>query len=232
MRELMTKSAPTRVNQFRRYEREAARELGIRKSDERVQRLAVCRMQRFDIHRAQQLALMSGKLTDPTPLLDADDRLRLEEHRLSAAAAVAGGGFTIAPMVICSECRRELHPTPTDFAPRPERGHGAPAIAAVTGAPTAAGMSDAAVPEKRTTDVLPVTATASKPRPSNVVELDRNRSRDMHAGGYLKQPDISRDANVGAFIADPVQRDPHPVDHTWPMYPNGPPAGQTSEPPK
>ena len=83
----MAKPAPSRPEQFRRLLREASAELGLPRSHDKPQRLATVRLQRRALRELQQFDLLSGKLSDPSRLLDADDKLRVEEERLQAPSA-------------------------------------------------------------------------------------------------------------------------------------------------
>jgi hypothetical protein len=177
----MTKPMPSRPQQFRTLLQRAAIELGLPRSHDTTQRLATVRLQRRGIREIQQLDLLSGKLRDPTKLLDADERLRLEEERLAPASSDHAVTVHIVPTTLCAKCRAEI--TTENRAP-------------IVEIPVA--VSDTADPDNAAGDGPTAKEPPPKPVPSNVVALDPLRSRDIHAGGYLKS-DISRDSNMGGF---------------------------------
>jgi len=82
----MAKKPVSRITQFRKLLRDASAELNLPRSHDKPRRLATIRLQRRSITELQQHQLLSGKLFDPSRLIDADDKLRIEEERLQAAA--------------------------------------------------------------------------------------------------------------------------------------------------
>ena len=157
----------TRIAQFKRLLHAAASELGVRRSHDAAQRLATCRLQRIVIRETQQAALLSGKLSDPSRLLDCDEKLRLEEERLLAAAPRDNS----APYLIIQPVRLIERDTP------------APAPPPVVALPVP--LSDAAPVE--------VKPEASKPKPSNVVELKHlTASEIVDRAGCTKPTSRSR----------------------------------------
>jgi hypothetical protein len=192
------KPPPSRAAQFRQLLARAATELGVKRSDESAQRLATCRLQRRMLRELMQLDVLSGKLSDPTKLLDADDRLRAEEERLAAPPAGAGPGsvkILLQPVVLCAKCGREAH---VNVEP-PQK-----LIEGVT-------RKESENDSKR--------VAKPKPRPLAIVESDRNKSRDIHSGPHaaLKSNGSAHDPNVGCFMQEPSARDPHRVDNVLPQ---------------
>jgi hypothetical protein len=190
----MSKPAPSRPAQFRALLARAASELGVKRSDDLAQRLATVRLQRRAIRELQQHDLLSGKLSDPSKLLDADDRLRQEEERLAAMAPreVGGPSFIIEPlrMIVRERAPSQVVelpiPTPEPIEAKPEASKPSNVVA------------------------LPV-----KPF---------EPAHDFHSGVHacVKQPDtLARDPNLGAFTQDPTQRDPHIIDHNAFPLPRG-----------
>jgi hypothetical protein len=104
----MTGTAPSRHVEFKRLLREACAELGVRKNDDRARRLAVIRLQRTALRQVQERDLLAGRLSDPSRLLDADDRLRLEEERLAPATGDHAVTVQIVSSRLCPKCKGEL----------------------------------------------------------------------------------------------------------------------------
>jgi hypothetical protein len=104
--------APSRLAQFRALLARAATELNCKRSDDRAQRLATVRLQRRAIREQQQVELLSGRMSDPTKLLDADARLAEEEQRLAPAAGVGAVTVNILPVRYCPRCKAEVAAEP------------------------------------------------------------------------------------------------------------------------
>jgi hypothetical protein len=205
--------APSRAAQFKTLLRQCAAELHDKQSSDRVQRLATIRLQRRSIRELQLVSLLSGKLSDPSKLLDADARLAEEETKLAPATSGHNVKVTIAPMTLCPRCRCELEASrPSHIVALPVPSPDASAMAAA---------SDTTQPQTRIGGDLDAKQSTAKPKPSNVVELGRNRARDFHRGAPVKVDARAGDPNVGGFAQSPSERDPHPVDQAWPTPPKG-----------
>jgi hypothetical protein len=167
----------------------------------------------------QQVELLSGRLSDPSKLLDADDRLRAEEERLAPTTGEHAVTVQIQPYVLCARCRAEVQAE----ARSPVVELAIPPVVAVAGAPAKGGVCDSAEPETRmedgpTANGAPSDAaanTGTRRSGNNVVALKQPRS--IHDGPYsCARTDVSRDPNVGSFRQDASARDPHAVDLKWP----------------
>ena len=126
--------APSRHAEFKRLLHAAARELSLPRSHDTTQRLATIRLQRKAIREVQQRDLLSGKLSDPSKLLDADDRLRAEEDRIVATAprVDAAPYFVIQPV---KYVERPAEPKP------PVVSLPIPPVVVAAGAPANGGVS-------------------------------------------------------------------------------------------
>jgi hypothetical protein len=203
----MGKPTPSRPAQFRALLNRAAIELGLPRAHDVTQRLATVRLERRTIRDLRQLGALSGRTSDPSKLLDIDDRLKAEEQQLVAMAPRESSGpmFVIEPTKLIE---RERAPSPVVEVKLPvgdDKSISEPSEMLSPDAP----KPEAAEPSKQS-DPL---------RGGNIIELDRNRSRDIHHGRHavLKTDVSAGDPNLGSFRQDPSQRDPHPADQTWPI---------------
>ena len=164
----MIQATSSRHADFKRLLHAAARELNVKRSDGKARRLAVVRLQRMALAEVQERDLLNGRLSDPGRLLDADARLAEEERRLSPATGDHGVTVNIQPYVLCARCQQEVH------VERP------PPVVALP-VPLSYAASVEAKPE------------ASKPKPSNVVELKHlTASEIVDRAGCTKPTSRSR----------------------------------------
>ena len=184
-----------RVAQYKRILRETAHSLGVKQSSEAAQTAATLKMTATMMREACQMKLMSGQLIAPDALIKLETSLR--ELIPAAAERPMPVSVNIVPSRLCPRCRAEM-----SAEPKP------PVMALSVPSP------DAAQPEERMGNDPAAKETTSKP--TNVVPIDKNRSRDFHKGQTALKTDIAHDPMMGGFKQDASARDPHPVDQTWP----------------
>jgi hypothetical protein len=183
---------PTRAAQFKTLVRQASVELHLPHSHDRTQRLALIRLERRSIKDLRLLSQLSGKLSDPSKLIDADQRLAEEEAKLAPAAGSSGHSVKVSVVSskLCPRCRAEMSAV---TAP-PVVSLPVPLTDAVEVEPVSGDGSDSELTSER------LNGSGRTKSRSNVVELDRGRSRDIHHGQHaVLKSETSRDPNIGGF---------------------------------
>jgi hypothetical protein len=182
----------TRTDFLAQLTKQAARELKCRVTDEAAKSLAVQRLARINLREAVQNQMINGGVLGPETLTRVEALLRQDIPKSADALPTLRLKY-IGTIERCPQCGYE----------QPER-------VPLSGA-------DARGPVPQSPDA---TASEQKPRAriANVVELDRNRSRDIHHGDHAAlKHSVSRDPNLGGFAQSPEQRDPHPADLALPI---------------
>jgi hypothetical protein len=186
----VTQAPPTRAAQFKTLVRQASVELHLPQSHDKTQRLALIRLERRSIKDLRLLSQLSGKLSDPSKLLDADARLAEEEAKLAPASTGHNVNVSIVPSRLCPRCRAEMSAVTEP-----------PVVMVPVVDTNDLSESDKNFVTNGVRNNSAESAEKSRTKPANVIELDRIAlARDIHHGRHsLLKSETSRDPDMGGF---------------------------------
>jgi hypothetical protein len=220
------KIAKRRAAQYRRLLAASARDLGVKIGDERAANLATLRWTVRTVRESMQQKLLAGQAVSPDVLLRLEESLRGHLPAAAEPPSMLTLKISRKRFEICQRCGYQ-HPVDADVsAPT----HAAPAATLDAENARARGSnktrkrkSAAPKPSDNRKSIAAaqnpaeISTAANRKSIANVVPLRKPRS--IHDGPYaaLKQPDITRDENLGGFVQSAEQRDPHRRDETLPV---------------